>query len=144
VLPSEGFTLIELMVVLFIMAIVSAISAPSVGRGMEGLRVRSEVQGIVAFLRHGRQQAITKVHSYTVTFNSVAHAFSLTEEDSDTVQSSRPVSSSIRIVADQLSIVFSPQGFSTGGSLLLEGAGGRSYRITVHPLTGRVTSTRVG
>lgn len=141
---ASGFTLIELMVVLFIMAVASAISAPSVGRGMEGLRVRSEVQGIVAFLRHGRQQAITQERSYLVLFEPVTQSFSLTEEGADAPRARRAVSSSVRIVADPPSITFSPQGFSTGGSLLLEGPGGRSYRITVHPLTGRVTNTRLG
>jgi len=132
------------MVVLLIVGVVSAVSLPSVGRGMEGLRIRSESRGVVAFLRYGRQQAITKERPYTISFDPVAHALSLTEEGSVEVRATRPVSSSIRIVADPASITFSPQGFSTGGSFLLEGPGGRSFRIQVNPMTGRVTNSRLG
>jgi len=144
---GAGFTLIELAIVLFLVAVAAAVSLPSVGRGIETLRIRSEAGSIVALLRHGRQQAITKYRSQVITFNPTTHTFSLTEEGSETAQVVRPFSKELRVLPDppsQTSITFSPQGFSSGGSFLLEGPGNRRYRVTVDPMTGRVTNTKLG
>ena len=143
---SKGFTLIELVVVLVLISVAAAISLPSVGRGIETLRIRSEAGGIVAFLRHARQQAITSFRSQTISFDPASHTLSLTEEGSEIAQIARSISKDLWIFADppaQTSITFSPQGFSSGGSFLLEGPGGRRYRIMVNPMTGRVTNTKL-
>ena len=143
---DRGFTLVEMAVVLFVLVIASAISLPTIGRGLETLKIRSEAQGIVAFFRFGRQQAITSHRSQTVGVDPAGGRLSITEEGAEAPRLSRQIPASIRVIADpptQTGITFSPQGFSSGGNFLLEGPGGRSYRISVNPMTGRVTNTRL-
>jgi general secretion pathway protein H len=144
--PSEGFTLVEMVVVLFVLAIASAISLPTIGRGLETLKIRSEAQGIVAFFRYGRQQAITTHRPQTIAVDPAGGRLSITEEGAETPRLTRQISASIRVIADpptQTQVTFSPEGFSNGGNFLLEGPGGRSYRISINPMTGRVINTRL-
>jgi hypothetical protein len=41
------------------------------------------------------------------------------------------------------SVIFLPEGRATGGAFLVEAAGRRLYRVTVDPLSGRVSNRRV-
>jgi hypothetical protein len=63
----------------------------------------------------------------------------------DSVPATRRLASGVRVTADPpgaRTITFLPQGLSSGGRLRVEMAG-RSYLITVDPLTGRVTTRRL-
>ena len=56
---ARGFTLIELIVTLLVVAVAIGLVAPAIGRSTEGVRARAEVAGFSATLRHAREQAIT-------------------------------------------------------------------------------------
>ena len=62
----RGFSLMELVVVLAILAIAAAVVAPGVGRTADGVRARAEVGAIAAFLRSAREQAVTRRHAMEV------------------------------------------------------------------------------
>ena len=51
---DRGFTLLELIVSLFVIALAVGLVVPAVGRGTETLRGRSEVAGFSAMLRMAR------------------------------------------------------------------------------------------
>lgn len=140
---QPGFTLLELVVTLFVIALATAVVVPAIGRGTEGLRVRAEVAGFSAFLRRAREQAITAREERAVTVDPVARV--IVDEAGRQVRARRPLADRMTVKADPpeaLTVRFSPQGSSSGGAFRLAGDNGVAYRITVDPLTGRVTSRR--
>jgi len=67
--PSEvarGFTLLELIVTLAVLAIAAAVVTPAIGRGTEALQARAEVAGFAATLRHARERAIKVQRTHLV------------------------------------------------------------------------------
>lgn len=140
---DRGFTLVELILVVFVIALVAGLALPAVGRGVETLRLRAEVAAFSGFLRYAREQAITRHEAQEVRVNPDAHLLTLAAAGTELPRASRRLSPRIAIRAESptgLSITFSPRGLSSGGSFRLVGADGRAYRVRVDPLTGRVTS----
>lgn len=142
---ARGFTLIELILVLFILTLVAGLALPAVGRGVDLLQLRAEVATFSAFLRYARQQAITRREPHEVTINPQAHLLTLRVPRTGTERASRRLSPRIAIRVEApigRSITFSRRGLSGGGTFRLVGAQGRAYQVRLHPLTGRVTNTR--
>jgi type II secretion system protein H len=139
----RGFTLIELVVTLFILSLAATVVAPSVVTGVETLRARTEAAGIATFLRGAREQAVTHNRAYEVQVKSDEGLIELRAGDS--VPATRRLATGVRVIADPPAariITFLPQGLSSGARLRVEMAG-RSYLVTVDPLTGRVTTRRL-
>ena len=142
---ARGFTLIELVLVLFILTVMAGVALPAVGRGVDALHLRADVAAFSAFLRYAREQAITKREPHQVRIDPDAHLLTLAVEGAETPRLSRRLSPRVAIQAEgstTLSIAFSRQGLSSGGTFRLVGPDGRAYRIRVDPLTGRVTNSR--
>ena len=148
----RGYTLIEVVVVLFILALAMAVGLPAIGRGADGLRVRAEAAGVANFLRAAREQAITRNRTYEVRVDPEAGVMLLRgvsgaagTKDGETVQATRRLAAPVRIEPDpplRRTITFSPQGLSSGGRFRVEGPGPRVYVVTVDPITGRVVTRR--
>lgn len=141
----RGFTLIEVMVVLFILALASAVVVPGIGRGTEALRARAEVAGFSAFLRYAREQAVTRRETQEVRVDPEARVVVLRAPGSDKVRLSRRLADGLRIEATPptaLTVKFLPHGLSSGGTFRIEMPGRRVYVVTVDPLTGRVVNRR--
>lgn len=58
--PTPGFTLIEIILVLAILAAVLAVSAPSLGRFFRGRNLDSEAYRLMALTRHAQDRAVTE------------------------------------------------------------------------------------
>ena len=139
-----GFTLLELVVTLFVIALATALVMPAIGRGTEGLRLRAEVAGFSAFLRRAREQAVTTREERAVTVDPAAGVVT-DQAGRHQVRGRRPLPDRVTIEADPpaaLTVRFSPQGSSSGGAFRLASLNGVAYRVTIDPLTGRVTSQR--
>jgi prepilin-type N-terminal cleavage/methylation domain-containing protein len=140
---TRGFTLIELVVTLFVLSLAATVVAPSVVTGVETLRARTEAAGIATFLRGAREQAVTHNRAYEVRVKSDEGIIEL--RTGDNVPATRKLAAGVRVTADPAagrSITFLPQGLSSGAHLRVE-MGGRGYLITVDPLTGRVSTRRI-
>ena len=141
-----GFTLIELIVVLALLSLATGLVLPAIGRGIEGLELRAQVARFSAFLRYGREQAITKRRAHEVRVDPEELQLTLVAVGSETPMARRALSPRIRISSPDPQapriITFSPQGFSSGASFRLETPGGRAYRVTLDPVTGRVTTAQ--
>jgi prepilin-type N-terminal cleavage/methylation domain-containing protein len=146
----RGFTMIELVVALFVLALAAAVVTPPIGRGLETLRVRAEVAGVASFLRAARERAITRRDSLEVAVEAEGHALVLRTRDGGVsgatgVRAVRRLPSTVRVAADPPSApgpVFLAHGASTGGAFRLE-TPGAIYTVTVEPFTGRVTARRI-
>lgn len=58
--PNTGFTLIELILVLALLATVLAVSAPSLGRFFRGRELDSETYRLLALTRHAQDRAVSE------------------------------------------------------------------------------------
>ncbi len=144
VIRERGFTLLELVVTLFLIALASALVLPAIARSTEGLRIRAEVAGFSAFLRRAREQAITSREERAVTLDPAARMV-IDEAGSRQVRARRPLPERMTVEADPpsaLTVRFTRQGSSSGGAFLLANQTGIAYRVSVDPLTGRVTNRR--
>jgi len=142
---DRGFTLLELIITLFVVALVTAIAVPAIGRSTEAVRVRADVASFSAMLRHARERAITTRKTHAVIVDPAAHRMSLVAGSGEgEVRESKSLPPRLEITANPppaLTIRFDPQGVSSGGDFRLA-TGTIAYRVTVDGLTGRVRSAR--
>jgi prepilin-type N-terminal cleavage/methylation domain-containing protein len=140
---ARGFTLLELIVTLFVIALAVGLVAPVVGRSTDTLRGRANVARFSAMLRHARDQAITTRRSHAVVIDPAGHRATLVAAP-DEVRQARTLSADLQVDAnppDALNVRFEPTGVSTGGDFRLT-TGGMRFRVTVDQLTGRVRVER--
>lgn len=142
--PSLGFTLLELVVALFVIALGTALAMPAIGRSTDALRARAEVAGVSAFIRRAREGAIVKREVRVVTID--AEARTLTDATLEReVRARRPLPGRLTVEVEppaSASIQFTPDGLSSGARLRIVTAGGVAYRLTVDPVSGRVSNRR--
>ncbi len=139
---ARGFTLVELLVVMGIIALVLALAAPMVSRGLPGASIKTAASDVAQGLRRAQSEAI--VNNAEVVFRldvdgrrfavgDGAKALALPKE----IELSLVVGDS-EVVDDSIGgIRFFPDGSSTGGRVRLAIAD-RVYRVSVDWLTGRV------
>jgi prepilin-type N-terminal cleavage/methylation domain-containing protein len=140
---ARGFTLLELIITLVVVAVAVGLVAPAIGRSTETLRVRAEVAGFSATFRHAREQAITTREAFTVLVNPTSRLLTVTTGE-DEVRWTRALSRRVEIRADtpsSLAVRFEPQGTSSGGEFHLI-SGKIAYRVTVDAVSGRVRNQR--
>ena len=140
-----GFTLLELIVTLLVIALAVALTIPAIGRTSEGIRVRAEIAGFSAVLRHARELAITSHATHAVVIDTTARRMTIRSGGPEgEVRQSRALPARLNVHANPppaLTVQFQPQGTSDGGDFRVD-SGAITYRVTVDPLTGRVRSVR--
>lgn len=143
---TRGFTLLELVLVLAIVALATLLGAGAIGRGMEGLRLRSAANGIAAQLRFTRAQALATGEPQRFTIDPAAHAWQAPKGRHGEL----PASASVAFIGAREAqpaegvgaVVFFPDGAATGGRVRLE-QGGAGWQVDVAWLTGQVVVGRV-
>jgi prepilin-type N-terminal cleavage/methylation domain-containing protein len=142
---ERGFTLLELIVTLIVIALAVGLTVPAIGRFTESIRARAEVAGFSAMLRHARERAIVTRTAQAVVIDITGRRVSRLAGGPDgEVRQTRALSERLIVEADPppaLTVRFEPQGGSSGGDFRLT-SGSIAYRVTVDPLTGRVRSSR--
>lgn len=147
---SSGFTLIEIIIVLTIIGIASAIVGIMINQGSSRLEFRSFTKDLSATLRYARNHAVSEKKTYCFVINKDDGMFRLYggEEKSDSNEElvpiiSKPIPDDIEVTmneddADFYQIEFFPQGNSSGGVIELRNPGGSGMFITVNRISGKV------
>lgn len=77
---SKGFTLIELMVTIAVLAIVASIAAPSMSQLLEKQKFRQVVREYIQTLQNARSQAIVTKNSIAVCIDKTSDKNSINQE----------------------------------------------------------------
>lgn len=141
--PARGFTLMEMILVLVIAAMLTAVAVPNMQPAMAAMRLRGAASDIASALRHVRGQALSRGREATFTLNVARHLYRVSGRAKsyalpDSVQLQLFTADQELVDAEEGNIRFYPDGSATGGRVSLE-AGGNRRLIDVNWLTGEVT-----
>jgi len=95
---ARGFTLIELVVTLLVLAVATAVVTPSIGRSTENLRAKAQVARLTAMLRHAREQAITTRRAHALVVDPAGHRLTSVAGDDVTLTRTLPADLTIEAV----------------------------------------------
>lgn len=144
---ERGFSLLELMIVVAIMALTVAVAASSLGRSSTAARLHPLAVRIAADLKLARADAMALNRPVDVAFEANSHAYRVSTARQPVVLPASigytftPAPEFQRLTdADRL--VFYPDGSSTGAELTLAD-GPVAVTLVVDWLTGAVTARRV-
>jgi general secretion pathway protein H len=144
--PSCGFTLLEVLVVLVLLATISAVVAPSLGRGIAILELQSTARQIAATLRLARSKAVREQQVYFVGFNIEDGHVGLTSEDlkyqkAFNLPEKVKIKQILRLKTANLhedvaySFFFAPNGLSESFEIRLENQRGRELKVVQDSLS---------
>jgi general secretion pathway protein H len=142
---SGGFTLVELVLVMALIALAMGLVATSLSRSISGAESREAARKMVAALRYTRTQAILDKAEKVFLVDTEAHSYQAPDREPVVLPEGMDVV--LTTAASEMTseaaggIRFFPDGGSTGGHVELIVAG-REYRVDVAWLTGEATLAR--
>ena len=142
---NRGFTLVEIMVVLVIVALMMALVGSSISRNISGAQMRTAAGKVAASMRYTRTQAILTKAEQVFLVDTEKLTYQAAEREAEELPEGMTVE--LNTARSELTsetaggIRFYPDGGSTGGNVRLE-ANGRIYRVNVAWLTGEASVER--
>lgn len=137
----QGFTLLEMMLVLVIAAVLAAVAVPNMQPAIASMQLRAATQDVASALRHVRGQALQKGREAEFLLNVNRHFYRVAGRAKpyalpDSVKLSL-FTADFLMEEGQGSIIFYPDGSASGGRVTLEGAG-KTRLVDVNWLTGNI------
>jgi len=153
---KSGYTMMEMMVILVIVGVISAMAVPGFLLMMPRLKLRADARANLNYLRIARSKAVAENRQFGVYFDSGArrailfadtnNPIAATYDDGadSVIEQTEVLSQGITYDASSFAgdcVVFYPTGSaSASGSIqVLDAANGRSYTLSVLASTGRAT-----
>ena len=144
---NGGFTLLELVLVVMLIALMFTMVPRMMGSGVSGTELKSNVRAIAAAMKLARDSAINTRRDAFVTVNVESREFTTTYEEKTYKLNEQLTLKLFTSQADQIneqtaSFRFYPDGSSNGGRVTVaagEAGNAREFAIDVDWLTGRVT-----
>lgn len=141
---KRGFSLLELMVVLLIIGLISALVMPSMDRGLKNREVRRSALELAAISRELRRRALYKNTIQHLILNPSENSYQAFREkillSSDieiaAIEGGEPIGEGLR------QFLFFPNGSTLGGVIKISGREGPTYTISLDSLLGRVEVLR--
>lgn len=113
----NGFTLIELILVMALLAIFASIVAPALGNFFRGRSLDSEARRMLALTRHARERAISEGLPTTLWIDAQRHTYGLQTEPGYNAQDSKAIEltldGNLQVEVTEAATVHAPL---TGGS----------------------------
>jgi type II secretion system protein H len=160
-----GFSLFELLVVLVIISLMSAMVLPKLTGRLSSLTLKTSAKNVAAALRHARNSAATEKIPFISDFylkESRLHIFSVArpetdpeiteakiQKDAKSVDYDYELPAGIRFLDNdpdpkqagnvKLSVFFFPNGSSSGGEIAVVNEDGRMYLLRIDLITGCVS-----
>lgn len=137
---GEGFTLVELIVVLAILAGLAALAAPSFSRTAESARLRTAASDVRTSLSRGRALAVAAARERTVVFDLSRGEFGVDNEAvrllPGTIRLGAVIPGEGRRDRGSVRVRFFPDGSGDETEISVTAEDGGTLRVTVDPLTG--------
>lgn len=143
---DQGFSLIELLLVLLLLGVSSLIVLPTIDNGLREREVRRSALGLAAVARELRSQAIYRGIPQRLVLNAADNSY-LAGRDREVrlppaVKFSH-IAGGETLDSDVRQFIFFPNGSSLGGRIGLSvGANAISYSVRLEPLSGKVDILR--
>ena len=139
-MQRSGFTLMELIVVLAILAAIAALVAPSFSRTITSARLRSAASDVRTSLARGRTLAVAAAKERTVAFDLSRGEFGVDNEAvrrlPETIRLGVVLPGEGRMEEGNVRIRFFPDGSGDEAEISVTAEDGGTLRVTVDPLTG--------
>ncbi len=138
---AQGFTLLELLIVVAIMGLVIAVVVTHGPMHSQGLQTRAAAGSLAQTLRSARAQAIARSRVVSVVIDPAAHSFAADRGPVRLLAADMalsPLPGTLPGPHGTSILRFSPDGSASGGGVTM-GTGRRALTIMVQWLTGRVT-----
>lgn len=137
---SKGFTLLELLVVIVIIGLATAVVAFSAGRVRDNSAFREEARKIYLTAKHAREVAILERQDVTLKVDEEGNQYWLDYSNGRTsdvhaVPKKFPLSGK--------DLFFSPKGNSSGGIIEIRNERGKKYAVEVDQVLGTSSIKRL-
>lgn len=142
---DQGFTLLELLIVVLVITLVMALSYPSLSRGSAALHLRSAGRDTLNVFRYAREKAVTEQTGMRVVVDAEKRQFLLTNELGDgdrtyslpdDVRIEKMTFSGKEVTDGRMALRFLPNGSAEKGEVLLISSNGGGLRVITDPVTG--------
>ncbi|MBI4684231.1 MAG: prepilin-type N-terminal cleavage/methylation domain-containing protein [Nitrospirae bacterium] len=130
---NRGFTLLELIVVIFITGIAFSIVFLAVSREYEKAVFKDASKKIFITLKHARETSLMERTPVTFMLDKENRAFWL-EKNGSKYGRTHQLPENIKISGE--SIMFFPKGNASGGAIIINDEKGRKHSIEVDPILG--------
>lgn len=142
---QKGFTLLEIIITLLVIALILAVSFPSLSRGTTALSLRTTGRDVLNTFRYARQKAVTEQTGMRVTVDQENQTVRLANDFGegtrvytlpDNVRIQSVLLGNI-VSADAVATVrFLPNGSSDSVEVILESKNGAYLRVISDPISG--------
>ena len=148
---ANGFTLLELVLVLLLMGLIAGLTLPFVVSTLDRIKLQSEVRQIASAIQFTRSEAISRktLLTFNVDINKSQYWLAIPKQEE--VTQSNPIDETVKIMdyqrADEtltegtFMILFYPRGNSSGGTIRFKSIDDKDeeniYAVTIDPITGK-------
>jgi general secretion pathway protein H len=151
---QRGYTLMEMMVVLALIAVAAALVVPSIARGYGNFELRLAATSVSTAFKQARTHAVYEARNYVVIFGPEqqrSRDIYIVRDDGKTAEHVT-LSGNLRLLAGQQRgvwteelrpIHFFPDGRSDGMQLDMAGGNGHHLQLWLNPLTARAQVTQL-
>jgi len=140
--PARGFTLVELMVVIAIMALIAGLAPIAFDRMYQSAQYRDTVRAVLTDMRAARQQALTEGREVRFAVNLEQRSFGVEggprHEAPDPLQLRAVMAAEESGPNGDMAIRFLPRGGASGGSVDIIRPSGDGVRLRVDWFSGRI------
>ena len=142
---NQGFTLLELLMVVLVISLVLALSYPSLSRGSTMLHLRATGRDVLRTFRYAREKAVTEQTGMKVTVDLQKQELMLSDDLGENgskyvpphdVKIQRIALAGNEVTDGPMVIRFLPNGSSDRAEILLKSDTGSFLRVISDPITG--------
>jgi len=148
---ANGFTLIELILVLVLMGLIAGLTLPFVVSTLDRIKLQSGVRQITSALQFTRSEAISRKTLFIFNVDINKNQYWLTIPRKDETTQSKSLDETVKVIDYQranetltegtIKILFYPRGNSSGGTIRFKSVEDKDeeniYAVTIDPITGK-------
>lgn len=153
---AAGFSLLELIIVIAILAIIMGIALPEFAAWRQSAKYKQAADGVLSALRTARHNAVTQNIQNRVEFNPVGNRYRITQgdraynsstwatvkQDWTTLPSEVVMMTGNCTTNNDLNVPFSPDGSASAGTICIDDSNNSNkYRVVVSA-SGRIQNVK--